>query len=584
MTGTGVPPAQAGISVDQGFINFVSLGITSTSAPVPIMISNPGTAALVVSSIASSASDFIASHNCPNVGNGGVPPGGFCTANVSFSPKGIDRREAILTIQSNANTGTAFVSLAGTGVYSTADTTPNMFAFTTQTNVATNTLITSAPVAIQGINADTTISVSGGGGQYSVGCTGTYTSLTNTFPANPPMQTVCVRHTSAATSSTTITTTLFVGGVPGTFSSTTSASSTGFALTVIRLGSGTGSVSSTIPASPTISCGISCSATFNSGMVVTLVATPSGSSTFAGWSAGTGSANCTGTGTCQVAMSAMSSISASFNPSATVVPGAPTGVIAAPGNAQAIVSFAAPASDGGSPITGYAVLSSPVGGTDINAGTTSLNHIITGLTNGVTYTFIVIATNSVGDSGPSAPSNMATPLAPTSNLLLVQSRKTHGSAGPFNVDIDTSKTINQAVTVEPRDSRGGHTIVFQFNNAIASINSFNALGLSGPIGNLWVTRSGNSVTAYLASVPDNRRVTILLNGVNGTTNVATSLGFLVGDVNGTRSVNASDISRVKASFSQTINMSNYLLDLNLSGTINANDLAIVKARSGMVLP
>ena len=152
------------------------------------------------------------------------------------------------------------------------------------------------------------------------------------------------------------------------------------------------------------------------------------------------------------------------------------------------------------------------------------------------------------------------------------------------MDIDTSKTINQAVTVEPRDSRGGHTIVFQFNNAIASINSFNALGLSGPIGNLWVTRSGNSVTAYLASVPDNRRVTILLNGVNGTTNVATSLGFLVGDVNGTQSVNASDISRVKASFSQTINMSNYLLDLNLSGTINANDLAIVKARSGMVLP
>lgn len=48
----------------------------------------------------------------------------------------------------------------------------------------------------------------------------------------------------------------------------------------------------------------------------------------------------------------------SFGAAATV-PGAPTGVSAVAGNASATVSWSAPGSDGGSPITGYTVTSSP---------------------------------------------------------------------------------------------------------------------------------------------------------------------------------------------------------------------------------
>ena len=65
------------------------------------------------------------------------------------------------------------------------------------------------------------------------------------------------------------------------------------------------------------------------------------------------------------------------------VPGAPTEVIAAPGNGQATVSFTPPASDGGSPITGYTVTSSP--GSIIAAGTAS-PITVTGLTNNTAYT------------------------------------------------------------------------------------------------------------------------------------------------------------------------------------------------------
>ena len=97
---------------------------------------------------------------------------------------------------------------------------------------------------------------------------------------------------------------------------------------------------------------------------------------------------------------------------AVLAPAAPTSVVANPGNGQVTVSFAAPVSDGGSAITGYTVTSNPSGGVDINAGSTSTTHTITGLTNGVTYVFTVKAANLVGTSVASGPSNSVAPMAP----------------------------------------------------------------------------------------------------------------------------------------------------------------------------
>ena len=91
------------------------------------------------------------------------------------------------------------------------------------------------------------------------------------------------------------------------------------------------------------------------------------------------------------------------------LPGAPTSVAATAGNASATVTFAAPTSDGGSPILGYTVTSVPAGGVDSNAGTTALSHLVTGLTNGTPYRFTVRATNAVGTGPASAQSNSVTP-------------------------------------------------------------------------------------------------------------------------------------------------------------------------------
>jgi hypothetical protein len=79
--------------------------------------------------------------------------------------------------------------------------------------------ITSAPVTITGLDGPAAIEVSVGG-YYSVGCTGTFVSTPGTID---PGETVCVRHRSAATNSTSTDTTLTIGGASDTFTSTTVA-------------------------------------------------------------------------------------------------------------------------------------------------------------------------------------------------------------------------------------------------------------------------------------------------------------------------------------------------------------------------
>ena len=98
------------------------------------------------------------------------------------------------------------------------DNTPDAFAFAARTNVTLATPLISAPVTIHGLNTAANVSVQAG--EFSVGCTGTWLPASQ-VDAVTNGGTVCVRHTSSSQSSTTVTTILTVGGVAGSFSSTT---------------------------------------------------------------------------------------------------------------------------------------------------------------------------------------------------------------------------------------------------------------------------------------------------------------------------------------------------------------------------
>ena len=91
----------------------------------------------------------------------------------------------------------------------------------------------------------------------------------------------------------------------------------------------------------------------------------------------------------------------------------PGGVTATAGDGSATVSWSPPAEDGGSPVSGYTARSTPHNFrcyvTIANPDTPDTSCEFDGLTNGVAYTFTVIARNHNGTSRASQPSAAVTP-------------------------------------------------------------------------------------------------------------------------------------------------------------------------------
>jgi hypothetical protein len=509
------------------------------------------------------------------------------------------------TVADFGGTSAASVAAAANQVLATFNLSPSASA----TN--SSYVISLAPVSIVAVDADGTC------GQTTVP---TEQAITATFTLNKnplPIFTSATNATFAANAANTFTfvapgaTSFSVAGtLPGGMSAASLNTMTGvltgtptatgtFPLTISATnGSGTqmqaftltvsGQASQTItfsnPGTQTFSSApITLMASASSGLSVTL----SSSTPFVCSVSGT-SLTMVATGTCTVnanqsgnaSFVAAPQVSQSFGIVATV-PGAPTIGTATAGNTSASVAFTAPSSNGGSPILNF---TATCNGISASGNSSPIN--VAGLTNGVTYACSVTATNALG-TGAASGTVMVTPSAGAALAVVsVQSRKTHGSAGTFDLAIDRAQIITGSVTVEPRLTGASHQIVFEFNNPVTSLTGVSTVdsamvtGLGSPM----ATFSGNEVTVVLTgAVLDNKRLTIQLTGVNGTLDTSVSLGFLVGDVNNSRSVTSADILQVKGRSGLTTDLSNFIYDLNASGSITSADILQVKGRSGTSL-
>jgi hypothetical protein len=103
-------------------------------------------------------------------------------------------------------------------------------------------------------------------------------------------------------------------------------------------------------------------------------------------------------------------------PPGATLPGAPTGVSGLARDRAVALSWTAPASNGGSPISGYRITPRIANGDTLDPVFTpyaNTSYTVTGLTNGTAYTFAVAAVNGVGTGPDSASSAAVTPAAAT---------------------------------------------------------------------------------------------------------------------------------------------------------------------------
>ncbi|HYR13480.1 MAG TPA: peptidoglycan DD-metalloendopeptidase family protein, partial [Mycobacterium sp.] len=126
------------------------------------------------------------------------------------------------------------------------------------------------------------------------------------------------------------------------------------------------------------------------------------------------------------------------------IPTAPTSVAAVAGNASAMVTWAAPSFNGGTAITNYTVTATPGSQTvSVNGSTTSA--VVSGLTNGTSYTFAVTATNGTaatisGASNAVTPSGWMGLFRPLTPARLLDTRTGNGApaarvAGGQTIDV-----------------------------------------------------------------------------------------------------------------------------------------------------
>jgi len=162
------------------------------------------------------------------------------------------------------------------------------------------------------------------------------------------------------------------------------------------------------------------------------------------------------------------------------------------------------------------------------------------------------------------------------------SRKTHGNAGTFDIDLPLTGTPG----IESRGSgdANSHQLIVSFPSPVtfssATVQSGSATVESA-------AATGSQVTVNLANVANAQRLTIALSGVSdgsSTTEIIVPMSVLLGDVNGSAVVTASDIGQAKAQSGEPVSQANFRSDVNANGAITASDVGLVKSRSGNSLP
>lgn len=273
------------------------------------------------------------------------------------------------------------------------------------------------------------------------------------------------------------------------------------------------------------------------------------------------------------------------NPAEPTVPKAPC--LSGSRNASGVhLSWRVP-DNGGADITGYRIFRGTASGNEVflaQIGTKATFDDPTADPSQPVY-YYVRAVNAVDPAGGAVSQEVNFGPTPGIWLQSISSRKQHGSAGTFDVNLPIDGS-----GIEPR--AGDYTVVFRFAATLGSVNNVSVASTGGSSATVASSGKGTDQHEFivnLSNVPNAQRTSVTLNGVidsagNTATTLTSTMGVLVGDTTSNGVVNSADISQVQGQSGQLITNDNCREDLTVNGAINSADISLAQQRSGTGLP
>ena len=177
--------------------------------------------------------------------------------------------------------------------------------------------------------------------------------------------------------------------------------------------------------------------------------------------------------------------------------------------------------------------------------------------------------------------------APVADLVRAVSRKTHGPAGIFDIDLPITGTRG----IECRSgANGNHTVVFTFANPLTSVGGATVSSGTGSVSSSAIDSSDpRNYIVNLTGVTNAQTITVILDSVNdsagnSSASVSVPMGMLLGDVNSSRNVESGDVFLTRERNGRPISGGNFQSDLNASGRIDSGDVFIVRRQNPSGLP
>ena len=257
------------------------------------------------------------------------------------------------------------------------------------------------------------------------------------------------------------------------------------------------------------------------------------------------------------------------------------------GSAPLTVNFDATASTPGQcgTISSY-IFNFGDGSAEVTQTTPTISHTYT--TGGITYTARVRVTNTSGlTSGNIAQVNITVNPGGPPIVTSVVSRKTHGTAGNFDIALPQSPPA-RAIECRSGGASNAHKVIFTFLHDLTSVASASVTNGAGSVLSSGLGPNSNQYTVDLTGVTNGQSTTVTLTNALDTTGAlgpeTAIIGVLLGDTNASSRVDGSDVSLIRQQNFQTVSTSNFREDVNVSGRIDGTDVSIARQQNFSVLP